>query len=503
MKKQPLYITIALILLLLLASSVYGQDADEVETMLEAGSEPVTLGELLLRESFIQKDAWELYDGEDITLAVIDGRYRMQAEQGDFAWGLNDWSHTDVVIQVETEQLSVEEGSIYGVMCRADSRNNGDGYYFAIGGEGFYSIYTFDEGEMTMLVDPTESPVINAGQGENTFTVVCVQDYLAMYLNDELLAEINDSTFTEGLAGFSVFGIDGVPVDVAFDNLSIWEAAPAGGVAGDGPPLTLADYDGEWQDAISELRDVGLIGSGGSLVFTEDHAFFEGQGNWFTALARNQPFSDIVMAGELTFSTSGSEDFEQCNFTARIGTNSRGNATTYLDVGLVSDGLVLILDRHTEGADANLDVSLLPVDLDQPHHLLFILQDDVATVYLDGMLAIDGFQVVDRAGTYGISLLGRGPGARCDGRDIWVYQVPSFTPGVCEASSANNINRRNGPGTSYESPGQLTAGTIMEVTGQATGDDGFVWWQLEDDSWVRDDIVNVSGDCAEIPVVNP
>lgn len=504
MKKHTLHIGLAIILLVLLTSSVLGQDADDIDDLLQAGSEAVTLGDNLLDESFARKSAWSAYSTTGYSAAVVDGRYRMQADEGDFLWALNDEMHTDVVIQVEVEQLSTDDTTIYGVMCRADPEDDGDGYYFAIGGIGYYSIYTFDGGEMNILVDPTTSRVVNAGQDENVFTIVCVGEYLAMYLNEELVAEIEDDTFSEGMAGFSTFGVDGVTTDIVFDNLTIWEASMGGApVASDGPPVLLTDYDGDWQDAIAELREVGLIGSGGSLVFTEDHAFFEGQGNWFTALARNQPFSDIVMAGELTFETSGSAEFEQCNFTARIGTNNRGDATTYLDVGLVSDGLVLILDRHTQGEDVNLDVSALPVDLEDPNHLLFILQDDRATVYLNGMLAIDGFEVVDRSGTYGISLIGRAAGARCDGRNIWVYQVPSFAPGVCEASSSNNVNRRSGPGTSYSSPGQLTAGTIMEVIGKTTGDDGFTWWQLDDDSWVRDDIVNVSGDCAGIPVVNP
>lgn len=506
MKKQALHIGLALIALVLLASSVVGQDPGQIEILLREGAQRVILGDVLLDESFDSVDAWESAVWGDSSIGVIKGQYRVQNTVGDnmVVWGVNDQVHSDVVMQVDTTQLSQGDDNAYGLMCRLDRLDLTEGYEFRISGDGFYSIYAYYDEEYRPLVDWETTDVINVGKKKNTITVVCVDDYLALYTNGELLAEVHDTTFSSGVAGMMAVGFDNVSVDIAFDNLTIWEASSTGGpvrLSSDAPAI-LSNYDGDWQDVIVELREAGLIGSGGSLVFTEDQAFFEGQGNWFTPLARNQPFSDIVMAGELTFTASGAE-FEQCIFTARIGMDNTNTAVTYVDVGLVSEGYVFILDQYPENRDANLEVSDLSVDMDEPHHILFILQDEVATVYMDGILAISGFDVGDRAGTYGISLVDAGAGARCDGQDIWVYQVPSYTPGVCEVRSSNNVNRRSGPGTGYQSPGQLTAGTIMEVTGQAPGDDGFTWWRLEDDSWVREDIVTIFGDCARIPVVEP
>jgi hypothetical protein len=47
--------------------------------------------------------------------------------------------------------------------------------------------------------------------------------------------------------------------------------------------------------------------------------------------------------------------------------------------------------------------------------------------------------------------------------------------------------------------GQLAAGATQRAAGQSTSDDGFVWWQLDDESWVRDDVINALGDCRSIP----
>jgi len=39
------------------------------------------------------------------------------------------------------------------------------------------------------------------------------------------------------------------------------------------------------------------------------------------------------------------------------------------------------------------------------------------------------------------------------------------------------------------------------VIGQATGTDGFVWWQLGNEAWVRSDLVEEAGYCDDVPVV--
>lgn len=47
---------------------------------------------------------------------------------------------------------------------------------------------------------------------------------------------------------------------------------------------------------------------------------------------------------------------------------------------------------------------------------------------------------------------------------------------------------RTGAGTTFETAGSLSNGDTLHVVGQATGDDGFVWWQGEDGNWVRSDL---------------
>lgn len=80
----------------------------------------------------------------------------------------------------------------------------------------------------------------------------------------------------------------------------------------------------------------------------------------------------------------------------------------------------------------------------------------------------------------------------------------SGSPGAaCTVSTASGANQRSGPGTDFDLAGTLSAGVNASVDGQATGADGFVWWRLGEGVWVRSDVVDESGNCEGVSVVQP
>lgn len=74
---------------------------------------------------------------------------------------------------------------------------------------------------------------------------------------------------------------------------------------------------------------------------------------------------------------------------------------------------------------------------------------------------------------------------------------------VVNSGTGGNVKLRGGPGTDYPIFGQITPTTNAIVTGQITGEDGFVWWRTFSGGWVRADAATVSGACDNIPTVNP
>jgi len=512
LKTQLVRFTIIFLVSMGLFTSVLADesgDPTEVNKLLSDGKREVTADQLLVNATFDSKTDWRDYSDDNTQLGVGDGVYHISVKGKNSTFGLNFKPQTDTVIQVKATQISEKSNNAYGVICRSTTNGNGDGYYFLISGNG-YAI-NLVKGTNTTLVAWTPSKAINVGQDENDITVVCVKNYLAMYINDVLVAETTDDTFWTGDPGLTVSGFsEGKEVAVDFDDVRIWSASFADGSGTNTAentssdlPSALTSYDGKPKEAIAELEQLSVIPSGSSQIFNENHAFFTGQGNWFTPLASRSPHKNIVMGAELTFTVGSTSEFESCSLISRIKMNDQGTATTYVQVGIGNDSYAYILDRYSEAQDSNLEVGSTSYNLKQPHHVLFTLINDAANVYIDGNLEITNFTIGERSGTYGISLSGRGPKARCDGRNLWAFAVPSVQPGQCAVSSTKVANKRSGPGTTFDAAGQLAAGDEVVVSGQAKGADGKNWWQLEDETWVRSDLVTAVGDCANVPIIKP
>ncbi len=188
-----------------------------------------TLGEVTLSEDFSNPKAWEYFVDESagLNLQVTDGAYRIRLGDSGYLWGLNDQNQSDVVLEITANQLSTHENNAYGIMCRANTSNNGDGYYFLISGDGFYSISRGEGEDVNPIVDWTESSAVNKGADSNTLRAVCIGDYLALYVNDQFVADARDTAYSSGYAGLTAAAFEEGDIDVTFDNLTIWQASLA------------------------------------------------------------------------------------------------------------------------------------------------------------------------------------------------------------------------------------------------------------------------------------
>jgi len=188
-------------------------------------SQEISAGDVLINESFDSADAWENFEVDDTVLAVSDGAYQVSTGDGGYIWGLNEAEHTNVIIEVTAVQNSSHENNAYGVMCRADTSNNGDGYYFLVSGDGFYSISKGEGDNVNPLIDWTAHSSVNKGQATNTIKAICNGSYLALHINGQFVAEIEDASYASGYTGLSAAAFDGGDVDISFDDLTISAAS--------------------------------------------------------------------------------------------------------------------------------------------------------------------------------------------------------------------------------------------------------------------------------------
>lgn len=214
------------LLLIVLILSACGAD--------EATRTP-TAGAPLLSVSFDEAGSWE--EGRfpadsadpDSVLAISDGRYQIDHRAGrssSFAWGTGGEAVQNVIVEVETEQISSENDNLYGVLCRlsADDRGRWSGYALLISGDGHYGIAEFANNSLNFLLSWHQSDAIKQGRAANTIRAVCVDDYLAIYANGEFLGEVkNDQYSGAGQVGLMAGITKENSASIAFDNLAVFE----------------------------------------------------------------------------------------------------------------------------------------------------------------------------------------------------------------------------------------------------------------------------------------
>lgn len=248
-------------------------------------SRNVTRGDLLAEYTFADPMSFEQGAYDAVTLRVTTGVYRVEVRRGDNTLWWGQWGDTydDVVIEVETEQITERNENAYGVMCRvrgtvgqprtvepdmlailaestpeaeataeAESTaeatdestpevqptpttgipeirataaaNEGDGYLFLIQGTGSAAILRASGRSVTPLVNWTANDAILTGRSKNALRAICAGDYLAFYVNDQLVAQTTDSTYRSGQVGLAASAANPLGVRVEFDNLMIYRA---------------------------------------------------------------------------------------------------------------------------------------------------------------------------------------------------------------------------------------------------------------------------------------
>jgi hypothetical protein len=120
---------------------------------------------------------------------------------------------------------------------------------------------------------------------------------------------------------------------------------------------------------------------------------------------------------------------------------------------------------------------------------------------------LDGPECANGFAWYEINFQGlRAWTAEADNEDYWLEPLivndDAIDDDECRVVSEGIVNQRRGPGTSFEAVGQLSAGEVREVVGQAVSTSNFIWWKLEDDTWVREDTVRIEGICSDVPDVD-
>jgi hypothetical protein len=144
------------------------------------------------------------------------------ADATDEAAGSAEGNPTETPESGEAEATPTAESTDEAVQPTTEpSVGEGDGYLFLIQGTGSYAIMRARGRDVVPLVDWTTSEHINVGPGSNHIRAICAGNYLALYVNEQFLADATDDTYTSGQVGLVASAANRLGVRVEFDNLSI------------------------------------------------------------------------------------------------------------------------------------------------------------------------------------------------------------------------------------------------------------------------------------------
>lgn len=267
--------------------------------------------------------------------------------------------------------------------------------------------------------------------------------------------------------------------------------------ATEAPLPTLVQYSNGWQQAIPELEALRLVPFGGRFLAEDKYVYYLGAGDAPVRLSARREARNLVMAGTLRYKPGITEEGESCAFSARRDLSSNGRAA--LNFGLTSDGLVFYESIPADEEDPiRSGAERLETPVEEPHHFIAILVDDKLTLFLDGEAVFVEVDVDDQNGFTALAPNGKASRTGCEADDVWVYLLPEeAAEGLCQIRTVGQVNKRSGPGTEFDIVEELPGFSSAVVIGREISEDGFAWWQLSDESWVREDVVSVEGDCGE------
>jgi hypothetical protein len=205
------------------------EDATTTITMLNqysiTANFEATVPEVLFSDDFSDEaGVWDTFSDEDGSVFYENGwLHLVNYTLATFGTDTRAYQYfTDFILEVETKLVGGTDDNFHSVQCRYQDSSN---YYdFYISADGYYGISKLVDGDFTAFVGPNYSPSINQGvDAMNLIHIECIGSSLSLSVNEHLLWEGTDATFTGGDIALKASAFAGTLTEIAFDNIVVSE----------------------------------------------------------------------------------------------------------------------------------------------------------------------------------------------------------------------------------------------------------------------------------------
>jgi hypothetical protein len=192
--------------------------------LLGVGCRPATLREPWV-ESFDTVGEWQFNSDATADVEVADGVLSIHVllpEQ--VAWAAAGRTFTDFRLRVEATPVGGPLDNEYGVLIRM--HENEQFYAFSVSADGYVRVARYNAAELERTWTPLDSdwtlnPAVLQGEATNVLTVEAQGPRFTFWVNDELVAEVEDETLAKGDIGLYAGAFSEPGVHVHFDTLRV------------------------------------------------------------------------------------------------------------------------------------------------------------------------------------------------------------------------------------------------------------------------------------------
>jgi len=178
---------------------------------------------VLYRDDFSNPESgWRAAANPGGRADYADGVFRITLDQPNSdAWASPGLDLSDVRVDVEAIKAGGDRNNRFGILCRVTSPARY--YIFMISSDGYYGIGKVNQGQYELLGSQSLLPSDKIPQGSEYLRLRadCVQDRLALYVNEQLITEVMDAEFESGDVGLIAGSYQTAGVDILFDNFTV------------------------------------------------------------------------------------------------------------------------------------------------------------------------------------------------------------------------------------------------------------------------------------------
>jgi hypothetical protein len=185
---------------------------------------PAPSGALLLEDNFTDNsNSWGISSDNVGSVSLLYQGMDIRIDQPNtMRWTVANQKFTDSRIDVDAVLLAGPTDDAYGTVCRFEDDQHF--YGFIVTHDGYYGIFKMQDGQV-ILSDTSGglkfSELIRQGGVVNHISTTCQSDTLSLSVNGQVLAEVEDDSYSSGQIGL-IAGTYSTPgVEVFFDNLVV------------------------------------------------------------------------------------------------------------------------------------------------------------------------------------------------------------------------------------------------------------------------------------------